>query len=90
LIAIGESFQDRALANGNGEIAHLNGIDTSATTASSALDDWAKEEEVPEVDAEGSGWDLDADAADGESRTEEEFEMPSVRTRTKVRVRLLV
>ena len=77
-ISIGESFWDRALANGNldgdGEIPYVNGIDAAAATASSALDDWAKEEEVPEVDAEEAGWDLDAEDADAETHTEEEFE----------------
>ncbi|KAF9236643.1 coatomer WD associated region-domain-containing protein [Melanogaster broomeanus] len=68
-MSMGESFWDRALANGNldgnGEIPYTNGIDSSAIAASSALDDWAKEEETPEVDAGEAGWDLD---------TEEEFE----------------
>ncbi|KAF8438071.1 coatomer WD associated region-domain-containing protein [Boletus edulis BED1] len=77
-ISMGENFWDRALANGNldgdGEIPYVNGIDASAAAASSALDDWAKEEEVPEVDADEAGWDLDAEDADGEARTEEEFE----------------
>lgn len=77
-ISIGESFWDRALANGNldgdGEVPYINGIDASAAAASSALDDWAKEEEVPEVDAGEAGWDLDAEDVDGETQTEEEFE----------------
>lgn len=76
-ITVGESFWDRALANGNldgdGEIPYVNGIDASGAAASSALDDWAREEEVPEVDAEEAGWDLDADA-DDETHTEGEFE----------------
>ena len=77
-ISIGESFWDRALANGNlagdGEIHYANGLDASAAAASSALDDWAKEEEVPEVDADEAGWDLDAEDAEGETHTEGEFE----------------
>ena len=75
-ISTGESYWDRALANGtlDSEIPYVNGIDTSAAAASSALDDWAKEEEVPEVDADEAGWDLDAEDAEGETHTEEEFE----------------
>jgi len=77
-ISTGESFWDRALANGSldvdGEIPYVNGVDASAATASSALDDWAKEEEAPEVDADEAGWDLDAEDAGGETHTEEEFE----------------
>lgn len=77
-ISVGESFWDRALANGNldgdSEIPYVNGIDASAAAASSALDDWAKEEEVPEVDVDEAGWDLDAEDADGETHTEEDFE----------------
>ena len=77
-ISTGESFWDRALANGNldgdGEVPYVNGIDASIAAASSALDDWAREEEIPEVDADEAGWDLDAEVADGETHTEEEFE----------------
>lgn len=75
-ISTGESFWGRALADGNldGEVPYVNGVDTSNAAASSALDDWAKEEEITEGDADEAGWDLDAEAADGETQTEEEFE----------------
>ncbi|OBZ67767.1 Coatomer subunit alpha [Grifola frondosa] len=66
----GESFFDRALANGNleggADIPYVNGHDTAGAAASSALDDWAKEEEtVEEIAAEEGAWDLDADADEG-------------------------
>ena len=59
----GESFFDRALANGNleadGEVPYTNGIGGAAAT--SALDDWAKDEEtIDDVDPEEGGWELDA------------------------------
>ncbi|KIJ61628.1 hypothetical protein HYDPIDRAFT_31228 [Hydnomerulius pinastri MD-312] len=77
-ISMGESFFDRALANGNldgeGEVPYVNGVDSAGAAASSALDDWAKEEEAPEVDPEEVGWELDADAGGTEGQTEEEFE----------------
>ena len=52
-----ESFWDRALANGSldadGEIPHVNGFDTTGAAATSALDAWAKEEELQdEIDPE--------------------------------------
>ncbi|KIL00335.1 hypothetical protein PAXRUDRAFT_130065 [Paxillus rubicundulus Ve08.2h10] len=76
-ISMSESFWDRALANGNldqdGEVPYVNGIESSAAAASSALDDWAKEE-APELDADEAGWDLDADTSEAEGQTEEEFE----------------
>lgn len=58
----GESFFERALANGNlemadGESSYVNGMD--GTTAASALDDWARDvENVDDVDPEEGGWDL--------------------------------
>jgi coatomer subunit alpha len=64
----GESFFDRALANGNLETGvepHANG-DVGA--ASVALDDWAKDEEQ-DLAADEDGWDLDAG---GDARTDEE------------------
>ncbi len=84
-LSSGESFFDRALANGNlengADIPHMNGHDASGT-ASSALDAWAKEEEGEEgLDVEEDGWDLDAgvdDAtadAEGEEVVEEEVEL---------------
>lgn len=66
----GESFFDRALANGNleadGEVPYVNGIGGAA--ASSALDDWARDEEiVDDVDPEEGGWDLDAEGGDADA-----------------------
>ncbi|KAH8113922.1 coatomer subunit alpha-2 [Phellopilus nigrolimitatus] len=67
LLGKGESFFDRALANGNldvdGDVPYVNGVGGAA--ASSALDDWARDEEiVDDVDPEEGGWDLDAGGAD--------------------------
>ncbi|KAL5481033.1 hypothetical protein ACEPAI_9974 [Sanghuangporus weigelae] len=63
----GESFFDRALANGHleadGDVPYVNGIGGAA--ASSALDDWARDEETADEVEEG-GWDLDADAAEAQ------------------------
>ncbi|GJE94788.1 coatomer subunit alpha-2 [Phanerochaete sordida] len=63
-ISSGESFFDRALANGNleggADIPYMNGHETSGAAASAALDAWAKEEEE-DLEAEADGWDLDAD-----------------------------
>ncbi|TDL13674.1 hypothetical protein BD410DRAFT_872564 [Rickenella mellea] len=74
----GENFLDRALANGhldrgvdapyaNGiggvDAPYANGI--GGVAASSALDEWAKDEEAhDDVDAEEGGWELDAGGAD--------------------------
>ena len=65
-VSTGENFFDKALANGNLEggddVPYVNGIDTAGAAASSALDAWAKEEEVQdEVDADEGGWELDAE-----------------------------
>jgi len=65
-VSTGESFFDRALANGNleagGEVPYVNGCDKTSAAASSALDDWAKEEEAQEdMEPEEGAWDLDAD-----------------------------
>ena len=78
VISGAESFWDRALANGHldtdSEIPYVNGINGSGTTPSSALDDWAKEEETQDaIDPEEGGWELDADAGETEDQ-EEEFE----------------
>jgi coatomer subunit alpha len=63
LISSGENFWDRALANGNleaaMEIPYVNG--DAAATASSALDEWAKEETQVDIDPEEGGWELDVD-----------------------------
>lgn len=76
-ISMGESFFDRALANGHldgdGDIPHINGngLDSGAG-ASTALDEWAKDEEP---DVEEDGWELDAEAEDDEEKdVDEEFE----------------
>ena len=63
-VSAGENFFDRALADGKLEggiePAYANG-DVAGAAASSALDAWAREEEVhDEIDPE-EGWELDAD-----------------------------
>ena len=63
-VSTGENFFDRALADGKLEggiePAYANG-DVAGAAASSALDAWAREEEVhDEIDPE-EGWELDAD-----------------------------
>jgi len=64
LVSTGENFWDRALANGSlaeGEVPYVNG-DVAGATASSALDEWAKEEETrDDIDPEEGGWELDVD-----------------------------
>jgi len=72
-INIGENFFEKALASGTleGGEPYVNGIDGTAA-GSSALDDWAKDEEVQEdVPPEEGGWDLDADASEAEEEQEE-------------------
>jgi coatomer subunit alpha len=70
-LSTGESYFDRAMANGGlegGDVQpspYANG-DAAAATTSAALDDWAKEEEEPDIDPEEGGWELDADGADFE------------------------
>ena len=75
-ISIGESFFDRALANGqfDGGIlaSHENG-DAGPAAAHSALDAWVKEEEVQDdVDPEDGGWELDADGGEFQSAVDAE------------------
>ena len=81
-ISTGESFFERALVNGNleggSDAPYVNGHDAGAA-ASSALDEWAKEEEAEDdVVADEDGWDLDAGgdevAAEAEKDDEEEAE----------------
>ena len=75
-INVGENYFEKALANGalEGGESYVNGID-GAAAGSSALDDWAKDEEVEEdIAPEEGGWDLDADAGE----TEEEEEEPEL------------
>ena len=67
-VSAGENFFDRALADGklegSVEPAYVNG-DVAGATASSALDAWAREEEVhDEIDPAEEGWELDADGGD--------------------------
>ena len=75
-ISAGESFFDRALANGGlengGEVPYVNGHDASGVGASSALDAWAKEEEDEGLEADEDGWDLDAGGEDAQAEAEEE------------------
>ena len=78
-IPSGESIFDRMLANGqlegDVELSYSNG---DAAGAHSALDAWAKEEEVQDnIDPEEGGWELDADgggefhsAVDGDETAE--------------------
>ena len=70
----GESFFDRALANGHleGEAPHVNGVDGPG--ASSALDEWEKDEILDDDVEPEEGWDLDA-AGDGRAATNHEEEL---------------
>lgn len=75
-LSTGESFFEKALANGNLEggvdAPYVNGIDNGAA-ASAALDDWAKDEEAGEdLGAEEGAWDLDVDAEDAADPEKEE------------------
>jgi len=78
-ITAGESFFDRALANGNlengGDVPHVNGLDSTGVGASSALDAWAKEEEEEAIDADEDGWDLDVGGEEAQDQAEEEPEV---------------
>lgn len=72
-IDVGENYFEKALANGvlEGGEPYVNGIDGPAA-GSSALDDWAKDEEVQEdIPPEEGGWDLDADADEADEDEEE-------------------
>ena len=72
-INVGENYFEKALANGalEGGEPYVNGID-GAAAGSSALDDWAKDEEVQEdIPPEEGGWDLDADAEEEEDEEED-------------------
>lgn len=75
-INVGENYFEKALANGalEGGESYVNGID-GAAAGSSALDDWAKDEEVQEdIPPEEGGWDLDAGAEEAEEEEEPEPE----------------
>ena len=74
-LSSGENFFDRALVNGQleggVEPAYVNG-DAAAAAGHSALDAWAKEEEVhDEIDPEEGGWELDADGGEIQSAGEQ-------------------
>jgi len=76
-LSTGESYFDRALANGALEApepAYVNGDAAAAATTSAALDEWAKEEEEPDIDPEEGGWELDADGADFQDAEEVDVE----------------
>lgn len=82
-ISTGESFFDKALANGSLE----GGIDPSYANGSAgahgtgALDDWARDEAQEDVGADDEGWELEEDAdvlspsADVENDVEEEEDL---------------
>jgi coatomer subunit alpha len=75
-VSAGENFFDRALADGKLEggiePAYVNG-DVAGAAASSALDAWAREEEVhDEINPEEEGWELDADGEELRSEHGEE------------------
>jgi coatomer protein complex subunit alpha (xenin) len=74
-ISTGESFFDQALASGRFEggvpPSHENG-DAGPGAAHSALDAWAKEEEVQDIDPEEGGWELDADGGEFHSAVDGE------------------
>jgi coatomer protein complex subunit alpha (xenin) len=72
----GDSFFDRALANGQleggSDAPYANGYDATGVAASSALDAWAKEEEThDDIDPEEGGWELDADGADAHAEVDD-------------------
>ncbi|KAF8625601.1 hypothetical protein AX15_005287 [Amanita polypyramis BW_CC] len=70
----GENFFDRALANGTLEgiePTYANG-DAGAGTAASALDAWAREEEIQDEEVNEEGWELDVDAGEFQSAQGEE------------------
>lgn len=77
-VSTGESFFDRAMANGNleggGDVPYMNGHDAAGAAATSALDAWAKEEEGEELEVEEDEWGLDGggEEAQAEAATEEE------------------
>jgi len=81
IMSSGPSFFDRALANGaleNGnDVPYLNGHDAAGAAASSALDEWAKEEETHDLEPDEDGWDLDAGGEDAHEEADrpEEIEI---------------
>lgn len=79
-VSSSENFFDKALANGNLEgsedVPYANGVDAAA---SSALDAWAKEEEVQDEDddPDDGGWGLDPEGEDAEDNDFDEVETPA-------------
>ena len=61
---------------GGDDVPYVNGIDTAAAAASSALDAWAEEEVQDEVDAGEGGCELDADGEGSEEKELDEVEVP--------------
>ena len=56
---------------------YINGTDAAGAAVCSALDAWAKEEEIQEdVGADEGGWELDADGEDVEERELDDGEAP--------------
>ncbi|EPS97096.1 hypothetical protein FOMPIDRAFT_102011 [Fomitopsis schrenkii] len=80
-LSAGDSFWDRALANGHLEdgaaAPYVNGFDKTGAAASTALDEWAQEEEAEEdLDVEEDAWDLSLPTAELPPEEEEEEELP--------------
>ncbi|KAJ7634767.1 coatomer subunit alpha-2 [Roridomyces roridus] len=78
-VSTGQNFFDRALENGSleggVEPAYVNG--DAAAGASSALDAWAKDEEVQDdLDPEEGGWELDADGGEYQGAEPEVEDVP--------------
>lgn len=74
VVSSGENFFDRALASGTLEgvqTSYANG-DAGAGAATSALDAWAKEEEMQEEEVDEGGWDLDAEGGEFQTAHEED------------------
>ncbi|KAJ3491313.1 hypothetical protein NLI96_g814 [Meripilus lineatus] len=78
-LSTGESFFDRALANGGLENGgadvpgYVNGYDGTGAGASNALDEWAREEErQEELDVEEDEWGLDGGADEGGEKAVDE------------------
>ena len=79
-LSTGESYFDKALANGGLEgedSAYANGSADALAGASSALDAWAKEEgEDDEVEEEEGGWGLDPEGDEVEEDDAYDVEAP--------------
>jgi coatomer subunit alpha len=81
IVSAGENFFDKALANGSlegSDILYVNGINIAGAAALSALDVWAKEEEVhDDIDTDDDGWEPNADAVEAEDKGADEIEIPA-------------